>query len=194
MQTPATQAGGMGQLAIGLQSVRGLSPSVSDSMATMALMVVAAGGTVFIADSDPLLAENTRLRQVFGEKPFRSSLAYGQPTTLRGLHVVSTETTDWAENLAGLGACGAHLIVGAVSTHPREGHPLLPVLQFAPSSEAGLARNESIDGSLTGVWEQDRETLGARIAQVASRTYVPAATAQGLTHFQLTRGLLGIST
>lgn len=194
MQRPATQAGGLGQLAIGLQTVRGLSASVNDSMTTLALMVVAAGGTVFIADSDPLLAENTRLRHALGERPFRSSLAYGQPTNLRGLHVVSTETTDWTENLAGLGACGAHLIVGVVSTHPREGHPLLPVLQFAQSSEAALARSESVDGSLTGVWEQDREILGNRISQVASRTYVPAATAQGLTHFQLTRGLLGIST
>jgi len=33
-----------------------------------------------------------------------------------------------------------------------------------------------------------------RVLEVAGRAYVPAATRLGLAHFQLTRGLLGVST
>lgn len=193
-QAPPSQSTGLSALAIGVQTVAGLPQEIQRSFAAAILRTIAAGGTVFIPDSDPLLQVGGALRAAVGENRLRCSLAYGQSTDAVGLHIVSTETNDWAENLAGLGACGAHLILGGVTTHPREGHPLIPVLQFAPASENTSSLGDSIDGVLSGALAADLEVLGAKISRAASREYVPAATAQGLTHFQLTRGLLGIST
>ena len=54
------------------------------------------------------------------------------------------------------------------------------------------------EGGLDGVLLDDTtaalDLLVGRLLAVAGRTYVPASTRLGLTHFQLTRGLLGVST
>jgi len=98
------------------------------------------------------------------------------------------------ENLTGLGACGAHLALTIVSEHPRQGHPLFPVIQVAESSQRGKISPDDIDGFLSGDAAADEVTLLYLLVAVAQREHVPAAMAQGFVDFQLTRGELGIST
>ena len=190
---PQTLPAGLGSLAIAVQTVTGLSSASYETLATLMLGVVAAGGTIFIPDSDPLLENARPLREALGGRVV-PSLSYGEASTRPGLHIVSTETSDWTENLAGLAACGAHLAVTVIAVHPREGHPLIPVLQFVEADASPALSPENADGTLSGVPAQDLAMLMERIAGVTSQRYTPASTALGMTHFQLTRGLLGVST
>ncbi|MBP7142476.1 MAG: UxaA family hydrolase [Opitutaceae bacterium] len=185
----------IGSLSVAIQTVGGLLPSSYETLACVMFGVVAKGGTVLIADSDPIWEGAPSLGRLFG-KPVDPSLLYGEVCPVAGLHVVSTETTDWSENLAGLAACGAHLAVSAVSIHLREGHPLIPVLQFeglGAGTATGRAPSQ-IDGVLTSDIMRDLTLIADRISAVTAGTYFPVADSLGLTHFQLTRGLLGIST
>lgn len=183
----------MGALAIALQSVPDLAAGTYETLATLLLGIVAAGGTAFLPDSDPLIQRSRRLREALPGSVV-PSLSYGEPCAHPGLHLVRTETSDWSENLAGLAACGAHLAVTAIKAQPREGHPLIPVLQFAEASAAPSIAPENADGVLRGIVEQDLAGIVDLVAGVASQRYTPVSTVLGMTHFQLTRGLLGVST
>jgi len=190
----ATETAGFEALSIGIQTVSGLLETTRQSLVTFILNAIAAGGTVLIADSDPLLLERGGLRTVLPLEDVPSSLDYGQMAQEPGLHLVSTETTEWSENLAGLGACGAHLVVSAIAIHPREGHPLIPVLQFGEGARTGTLSRENTDGTLTGDAAPDLALIVDRMDRLFRGEYTPASRALGMTHFQLTRGLLGIST
>jgi altronate dehydratase len=184
----------LGSLCVGLQSVVPLSGPVSAAFADLARLVVGAGGSVLLPASDPLLRAPAFADGLLGGHPPRATLAYGQPRSRAGLHIVDTETSDWSENLAGLGGCGAHLFVTAVSGHAHAGHPLLPVLQFGESKDPRRPPADDLDGVLLDDTGAALDLLLARLLAVASRSCVPVSSAAGLTHFQLTRGLLGVST
>jgi len=53
---------------------------------------------------------------------------------------------------------------------------------------------DDIDAFLAGEAIADEATLTRLLVAVAQREYTPAVTGQGFTDFQLTRGLLGVST
>ncbi len=183
----------LGVLCLGLQSSGGHSAGASAMLAELARLVVAAGGSVLIPASDGLLRQPAFADGLLGGHPPRASLAYGQPRLQSGLHLVDTESEDWSENLAALGACGAHLFATLVSGHVHEGHALLPVLQFCEASAHGIAPDET-DGVLSSDTSEALKQVLERVTAVAGRTYVPVATRLGLGHFQLGRGLLGVST
>jgi hypothetical protein len=109
-----------------------------------------------------------------------------------GLHVAETETPDWAENISALGSAGVNALVTLVSEHPRSGHPFIPVFQFAAESERGRIAPEEVDGFVDGVTDVDR--VWSRIAAGVRGAEPPASRRLGLDHFQLSRGLLGVST
>ncbi len=184
----------VGALCIGLQSVAPVTPPVAEAYAELVRLLVATGGSVLLPASDPLLRSPAFSDGLLGGYPTRASLAYGQPRQRAGLHVVDTESSDWSENLAGLGGCGAHLFVTAVTGHAHAGHPLLPVLQFGESRDPRRPPPDDLDGVLLDDTTAALDLLVGRLLAVAGRTYVPASTRLGLTHFQLTRGLLGVST
>lgn len=183
----------IGSLSVAIQTVEGLLPACYESIALLMLGAVEKGGTVLIADSDPLWTGAPCLRRIFG-RPIEPSLLYGEANSRAGLHVVRTETTDWSENLTGLCAGGAHLVVSAVSIHLREGHPLIPVLQFEGSGASLACASMHSDGMLTGDAMHDLTLIADRISAITAGTYSAVSDSLGLTHFQLTRGLLGIST
>jgi hypothetical protein len=184
----------VGALCIGLQSVVPVTPPVAEAYAELVRLLVATGGSVLLPASDPLLRAPAFADGLLGGYPTRASLAYGQPRQRSGLHVVDTESSDWSENLAGLGGCGAHLFVTAVSSHAHAGHPLLPVLQFGESRDPHRPPADDLDGVLLDDTAAALDLLVDRLLAVAGRRYVPVNTRLGLTHFQLTRGLLGVST
>ena len=118
---------------------RGAARAAGGDAAWPALVnaALASGGTVLIPEGDPLVADADFRAAVLGDTAPRATLAYGQPVALAGLHLVQTDTDHWVENVTGLAACGAHLVVGAVGDGPQQGHPLVP---GAAGRRAGRAR------------------------------------------------------
>jgi len=184
----------LGALSIGLLTAEPADPRTAAALAAFTRAVVGAGGSILLAESDPLLANPEFRGPVLGSAPPRATLAYGEPLGVPGLHLVETETDHWVENLAGLGACGAHLFLGVVSGHSRQGHPLLPLIQVAAPRDLGSIAAEDIDAFLSGVPDADARLLLQLVADVASRRLTTRTTAGKFDDFQLTRGLLGVST
>ena len=153
-----------------------------------------AGGSVLVPESDSLLADPGYRTAVLGSAPPHATLAYGQAIDQPGFHGIASETEHWVENLTGIGASGAHLFLAIVSGHSRQGHPLLPLVQVAAAEERGRLPVDDIDAFLTGDPVADARELARLIAATASRAFQPRAVAEGLSDFQLTRGLLGVST
>jgi hypothetical protein len=121
-------------------------------------------------------------------------VAYGQPFAEPGLHLVQTDTDHWVENLAGLGACGVHAFLGLVGESPQQGHPMLPLLQVAERSALRAAAAQDVDVILNGDPVVDEAVLLRVLADAVQGDYTPAANAGGFVDFQLSRGLLGVST
>ncbi len=184
----------LGDLAVGVMTVARPDDGVVASLAALVEAIIAAGGTTLIPESDPLLSAPGFLAVVLGRTTPHATLAYGQPLTEPGFHVVATDTDHWVENLAGLGACGAHLFVGDVGQSPQQGHPLLPTLQIAGPTARGQLALEDIDLLLEGDPKTDFDQLRKLLLATARREYTPVATVGGFLDFQLSRGLLGVTT
>jgi altronate dehydratase len=153
--------------------------------------VVDAGGTVVIPVSDSLL-QTKAARAALGSNGATPSLLAGQVPVAPGLHLVDTETPDWAENISALGSAGVHALVTLVSEHPRSGHPFIPVFQFAAGTERGRIAADEVDGFVDGA--ADVHEIWSRVAAGLRGSEPPASRRLGLDHFQLSRGLLGVST
>ncbi len=190
----ATTLTDVGALSVGLLTARPVAAPTAAALAAVTRQIVTAGGSVLLPESDSLLANETFHAAVLGSTPAHATLAYGQPLTQPGLHLVASETDHWVENLTGLGGCGAHLFLTVVSENSQQGHPLLPVLQVAEAAQRGVLPADDVDAFLSGDAGTDAATLGRLLVAVAQRDYTPAVTGQGFTDFQLTRGLLGVST
>ena len=188
--TPAN----LGSLTLGLMTAAPVSPSTATALAALTRAVVGSGGSVLIPEGDSLLANKTFISATLGSKAPHATLAYGQLVKQPGLHVVATETDHWVENLTGLGGCGTHLVLGIVAGHAQQGHPLLPVIQAAESSQRGKLPADDIDFFLSGDTRADETELVRAIVRVAQRELTPVSLTQGSVDFQFTRGLLGVTT
>jgi altronate dehydratase len=190
----ATLPAGPGALALGLMTAGPVAASTATAFAAVARAVVEDGGSILLPESDPLLANETFRRSLLGNVSPHATLAYGQPLAQPGFHVVATETDHWVENVTGLGGCGAHLFLTVVRDHVRQGHPLLPVIQVGEADQRGVLPADDVDAFLTGQPAEDEAILYRLLAAVAQREQSTASAAQGFIDFQLTRGLLGVST
>jgi hypothetical protein len=190
---PAARDVRLGVLTIGVLSAGPPEAPVAASLSALVTAALGEGGTVLIPEGDPLLADAGFRAAVLGGTPPRATLAYGQPVARAGLHLVQTDTDHWVENVTGLAACGAHLAVGAVGDGPQQGHPLIAVLQVAgPAGRSSLAEDDVVFVAAGAKGESGR--LIDLVLAAARRDAVPAAQAAGFVEFQLTRGLLGVST
>jgi altronate dehydratase len=178
-------------LSFGVMTAGPLAPAQAALGWELIRNAIDAGGTVVIPESDSLL-QTEAARAALGSNGATPSLLAGQVPVTAGLHVVETETPDWAENISALGSAGVHALVTLVSEHPRSGHPFIPVFQFAAESERGRISPEEVDGFVHGVTDIDR--VWSRIAAGMRGAEPPACRRLGLDHFQLSRGLLGVST
>ena len=193
--TPTTRLpADLGALTLGVLSTAPVGKSGAAVFAKVARAVLDAGGSVLLPEGDPLLAVAEFRTALFGTTAPRASLAYGQPLTLPGLHLVATDSDHWVENLAGLGGCGAHLLLGLVGNTPQQGHPLLPLLQVAEPGALTAAAARDVDLVLTGELEADGAEIFRLLGAIAQGDVVSAASAGGFVDFQLSRGLLGVST
>jgi altronate dehydratase len=187
---PAT----LGALTVGVLSGPDQIKFGATAMLSVVRAILARGGSVLLPESDPLLANEEFRSGLLGAAVPHATLAYGQPFSERGLHIVATETDHWVENLAGLGGCGAHVMIGLVGATPQQGHPLLPLLQIGEPGTLGTDSLEDIDLVLTGDTEADQSAVLTLLCATVSAGYVPKANAGGFVDFQLSRGLLGVST
>ncbi len=185
---------GLGALTLGVISAAPVNANTARTLATVLRLIVRDGGSVLLAESDPLLANATFRDALLGQTPVHATLAYGQPIPAPGFHVVASETDHWVENLTGFGGSGAHLALTIVGEHAQQGHPLLPVIQIAEPKQRGVVPADDIDLFLAGDEAADENTIIRLLVSVAERQHVPTATAQGFVDFQLTRGLLGLTT
>ena len=185
-----------GALTIGVVSAAPPEPAVATALAALVTAALGDGGTVLIPEGDPLLADAGFRAAVLGETAPRATLAYGEPVALAGLHLVQTDTDHWVENVTGLAACGAHLVVGAVGDGPQQGHPLVAGRCRSPGRAGGAAgcADEDVDFVAGGDATAGPTRLVELVLATARRDWSPAAQAGGFVEFQLTRGLLGVST
>ena len=134
----------LGALTLGVLSAVAPEPPVASSLA--ALVDRRAGRRRHRADAGRRSAASPTRRsgpRCSVTSPRGVTLAYGQPVALAGLHLVQTDTDHWVENVTGLAACGAHLVVGAVGDGPQQGHPLIAVLQVAgPGGRATMSEDD----------------------------------------------------
>jgi altronate dehydratase len=185
---------GLGALTVGMLGAMPLTKPAALAMGRVARAILEAGGSVLLPEGDPLMAMPDFRATLLGPQEPQATLAYGQPCTEPGLHLVQTDSDHWVENLAGLGACGVHLFLGLVGESPQQGHPMLPVLQVAERSVLRAAAAQDVDVILNGDVAVDEAVLLRVLADTAQGDYTPVANAGGFVDFQLSRGLLGVST
>ncbi len=171
-----------------------VAASTAATLAHLAARTLAAGGSILLAESDGLLANSAFTRPLLGDRAPHATLAYGQPFAHPGLHVVASETDHFVENLTGFGGNGAHLALALVAAHAQQGHPFVPLIQFAEPAQRGHLAGDDIDGFLSGDPAADLATLESALTAAATRATPPVATARGFVDFQLTRGELGLTT
>ena len=70
----------------------------------------------------------------------------------------------------------------------------MPVVQVSADPTVTALYGDDIDLALTGVTDDWAEQLADLLAQVARGDHVPGVLQQRNVDFQLTRGLLGVST
>jgi altronate dehydratase len=156
---------------VALMAEPGFAPPAAEAFGSFAREWVDAGGSVVLAETDPLLASQAFRSQAglaAGPEGLQPTLLYGQAIEQAGFHVARTESTQWAENLTGLCACGAAAVAALINGRTRPGHPFVPVVAIA---------------------EAEAEALRPKIEAALAAHRLPE-----LTDFQLTRGELGVST
>ncbi len=184
---------GLEAVRVGIVTEGALTDAVVHHITNLTRMIVAAGGSVVIAENDPLLLHPIFADEVLDGRPAKPTLDYAQVMTQSGFHVMFMSTRQWSEMLTGIGAAGVELMLAHVSDHPMSGHPLLPVLQVTSNPDINPAYETDLDAVLTQpdtLWTQHLLDL---VVDTLARRYSPRLSASGDTQFQITRGLLGVS-
>ena len=95
--------------------------------------------------------------------------------------------------MTGLGAAGTQILLAYLHDRPRQGHPMIPLVQVTSNSSLADSGTEDFDLVLAGEVSQWRDQLLQLLVQVASRRYTPKTLLQGNTDFQVPRGPFGFS-
>ena len=182
-------------LRLGLTTLGPVPENLSLALAGLVGGLVAGGATVVMAENASVLADDGFCKALFEGGEWRATLAYGQPPETAGCHVMETPTENAAEVLTGLGGTGVGVMLAHVSRAPVQSHPMIPLLQVSSTGLACQRFEADLDLCLSTESAIDslEESLMSRIADTATRDYVPKLYGQGYTQFQLTRGLLGLS-
>ena len=190
------QETGLDALSLGLLSIGSIPPAFAGALGWIAAAIACGGGTVVIPENSALLRDATFLGELGCDTAPQASLAYGQARDAPGLHIMASPTDHGVEILAGLGGTGVQLILAHVEGPPLQGHPMIPMVQFATDALTGRTFGKDLDyvaAPGTPGQKRARNDLVKLICDTASRDYVPRLWSGGYTDFQLTRGLLGVS-
>jgi len=196
MPAAESQEVGLGELSLGLLSVRHLSEPAAIAMARIAASIVGSGGTVVIPENTTLLKSADFLETLHWDGAPKPSLDYGQHVEQQGMHVMATPTDHVVETLTGLGGTGVQLFLAHLEGPPLQGHPMIPIVQVTTHAATGRKFHRDIDAVIDPeklAPEHIAEEFLQLLCDTASRTYRPKLWAAGNTDFQLTRGMLGVS-
>jgi altronate dehydratase len=189
---PRIEDAGLGSLRVGLLSSGSLSSGMAAAFARIMRWIVSAGGSVVVHAEDDLVASSEFISDLLPGREPRATLAFGQVIEQPGFHVMATPTRDPTELITGLGATGVEIILASVGDHPVQGHPFIPVLQVSGDGD-GRYRDD-MDLVLAGNLEDGAGPILDLIVRTASREYTARSQALGNIAYQVTRGLLGVST
>ena len=193
---PGAESVGVEELRLGVFVNGRVSDRTAETLARVMLGVVNGGGTVVIPAQDDLLGRAV-LRETLLREPadHRASLAYGQPAERAGLHIMQAPTQDSTEIITGLGGTGVEIMLGHLAHGPLQAHPMIPLLQVSGEPQVKAHYAADLDLLLDNDAPIDAlvERMLTCIGEAASRRYQPKLFGRGITNFQLTRGLLGVS-
>jgi altronate dehydratase len=181
-------------ISIALTTTELLPDNVAEAFAQVARTIIESGGSVVVPENSAVLS-SPGFAPSYEEKT-RTTIGYGEPVAINGLHVMETPTKHFVETLTGLGATGIDAIIAYVGDQPQQGHPLVPMIQVGATP--GMADvdfvSRSIAPSLVTHLKTDlAEKILLVLPQAVSGEYKPEVVQRGNTDFQMTRGLLGVS-
>ena len=193
MAAPPPRAAGLADLRLGLLAAGEIPDEAARAFAQLTGWVAGAGGTVVVPEGAGLAGSPAWTSALDLPGPPAPTLSHGQRPGRPGLHVMEAPTEQWTESLSGLGATGVEILLAHAGEHPSQGHPMVPMLQVS-AVEGVISRfREDLDGVLEagdGPWA---EGLLELVLDVAARRRSPRLWERGVTDFQITRGLLGVS-
>ena len=185
-----------GDLKLALTATGEIADAAAAAFGELARGISAAGGIVIVPENAALL-DSQVFRQTALADPavVTATLAYGQVAEHSGLHVMETPTENQTETFTGLGATGADLMLCHVGKVPLQAHPMIPLVQVSSDPRTVERYGRDLDRSLDATASAHAlvSSLQDLLAQTASGTYAPKLFSRGITEFQLTRGLLGLS-
>ena len=196
MGTPNYTDVGLKHLRLGLMSIGKITDDAMQSFLNLIQTVVGAGGTVVVPANATGIVSHLYLKRVLGDQNLKPTLAYGQSIAEPGFHIMDTPTGHAVETITGLGGTGVDVMFAHVVGHPLQSHRMIPLLQATTDETTRLIYQDDLDLTVSDEnWTP--ENFAAQmleiILEVASRRYTPKLYGRGNTHFQFTRGLLGIS-
>ena len=184
---PERKIAGVDALRVGLLA-QGMPPAhVARGLAELCKIIVAGGGTVVISDKDAMFDGPFATELGLYDMP-DATLGYGQRAKQAGFHIMANPRQHWGETLAGLGASGVEVMLGAVEGFLLAGHPLAPVLQVSGGAES----LDELDAVLTEADDVAGPLLDLLVATL-SGDHTPRHQLVGNHDFQVTRGVLGVS-
>lgn len=184
----------LASLKIALHTSGTLPDPIADSLAIFSRQVVSTGGTLIVPDNATFLNQTVYTSSTFGQEHAPApSLSHGAQPSTPGYYLMETQTDHWIETLTGLGGTGAEVIIACSADHPRQGHPLVPMIQVAATDSLSQVFKGDYDLTLSASPEQNARQLLDLLVMVVSRQLTPKAVTVGNTDFQFTRGLLGVS-
>jgi altronate dehydratase len=184
---------GLEELSIGMMASGPLPPRVSKGFARLARMIVAGGGTVVVPSTNRLASSRDFIEELKPELPPRPSLAFGQRPESPGLHLMEIPGDHWVETLTGVGASGVHFFCAHIGDRPRQGHPMVPVIQFTSLPEVASRFEADLDLVLQDSPEEGVLILLQTGVAAACGRITPRNWILRNTDFQMSRGLTGIS-
>lgn len=177
-------------ISVGLLSASPVAPRTAEQIQSLAQQILADGGSVLLAENDPLLANEKFRTGLLDEISPQATLSNGEAFHTPGLHLVQTESAHWVENLTSLGASGTQIFLGLVGNAPRQAHPLIPVLQVGETDVLPTHHHADVDLVLA---EEKPFELNELLRAVRSGHYLPVANQSNSVDFQFARGPLGVS-
>ena len=187
---------GIGELSLGLTASGSVTGEIARAFGEVARALSAAGASVVVPENSPLLIHPDFCATTIGQSVApQPTLAYGQAARIAGLHIMETPTENTTETFTGLGATGVDLLLCHVGKRPLQGHPMIPLLQVSGHADVASRYGRDLDLRLDfgRAPRAVAEDIASLLCATASGDYVPRFFARGITDFQLTRGLLGVS-
>ena len=194
MSPPATEEVGLECIHLGLLNSGPVSDAAAATLAQLTRTVVGGGGTVVVPSWSDLLQSSTYVEPLIGSRPAEPNLAHAQRMETTGFYIMDMPSEHGVETLTSLGSTGVEILLAYVSDHPLQGHPLLPLIQITSDAQVSGVYEDDLDLVLEGPEDAWLAQILDLVARVAGREYRPELADRGNVDFQITRGLLGVST